>query len=56
MVSTFSTDGKYIATASEDGTARLWNTSNCEETFSLMHVDPVRDVFQPGWQIIGNQC
>lgn len=50
---TFSPDGNKIATASLDGTARLWNTSSGQELFKLAHDGPVNYVaFNPDGTLI----
>ncbi|MBD2199452.1 MULTISPECIES: WD40 domain-containing protein [Calothrix] len=52
MQATFSPDGKTIATASYDNTAKLWN-SDGKQTSNLQHNDSVTDVsFSPDNQII----
>jgi len=38
---TLSTDGKYIATASEDNTARVWDAKTGREVIKLSHEDAV---------------
>lgn len=49
----FSPNGKYIATASEDGTARLWNQEGNLEVELIGHQGKVRSVsFSPNGQYI----
>ncbi|MUG95108.1 hypothetical protein F7734_23195 [Scytonema sp. UIC 10036] len=44
----FSPDGKYLATASDDNTARVWNAASGKEVFLLKHEDKVNAVaFSP---------
>ncbi|MEN8447168.1 MAG: hypothetical protein ABG776_19385, partial [Cyanobacteria bacterium J06555_13] len=44
----FSQDGKWIATASEDGTVQVWNAATHQVHFSIRHAELARDVqFSP---------
>lgn len=44
----FSPDGKYVLTASDDRTARLWDISNGREIYSFKHAEGVNSaVFSP---------
>ena len=49
----FSSDGKYIATASTDKTASLWNASTGKQIFDMKHYDRVFNVvFSPDGKYI----
>ena len=49
---TFSADGKRLATASDDNTAKIWDADTGRELKSLSgHKGPVLSIaFSPGWQ------
>jgi WD40 repeat protein len=50
---TFSPDGRLLATASRDGTARLWSVSGGTEVARLLHEDTVaRVVFSPDGSLV----
>ena len=49
----FSPDGKGLATASDDGTAGLWDVESSQQKFTVRHSGPVVDVeFSPDGKLI----